>query len=176
MKLYLTKTKSDDEIFIEIVERFINKSISFYKPNEVYVIKTDNWFDHKWVEFSGKVSGELGVWLRELRVPPFVPDRIVEELHFQKDDKEYKLQEARNLHIYQASEENALRKIKNFTDSAILVWFNGNTNICSQACLMFYQVENEVETAWYISFLKKETWKLYKTMNISRNEALGFIE
>ncbi len=40
---------------------------------------------------------------------------------------------------------------------------------------MIYQIEKEKESSWYISFLKKEKWQIYKTGGISRNEVLALI-
>lgn len=176
MIVVLTKSESEDESFVHTVQNIINKAVVSCQPEEIYVVKIDNWFDHKWLEFSGKTLGLLGVWLRDLRIPPFVPDRVIAELHFKKIEQRYELQQENSLHIYQASEENALRKIKLIADSAIFIWYSANTNASSQASFMFYQVENDAENAWYASFVKKESWQLNRTRNISRSEVLALLD
>jgi hypothetical protein len=176
MKIHLLKFDNDDENFIRIVENIINKSISSFQPNEIYVVRIDQWFDHKWQGFSGKISGVFGVRGKILTIPPFIPDRVIEQLHFQKIGKNYQQQKAENLHIYQESGENLQRKIRHLTNSASFFWFSGNVANNSQASLMNYQIKDQAENGWYVSFLEKETWQVYKTNNISRNEVLALID
>ena len=166
--LKISPNENDDKNFIELVEQILRAEVVFTQPKDVFIIKVDHWFDFKWREFSHKIFGALGVWRKPLRVPPFIPDRIVEEAHFQKIGKSYKREVPYRLHIYQHSSENAERKINR--KSALYVWFSGDTVSKSQGSLMVYRFANETQNSWYSSFVKKADWQIYKTDNISKAE------
>jgi hypothetical protein len=40
---------------------------------QTYVVKIDNWFGKRWLGFSGKALGALGVRKKKLTLPPFHP-------------------------------------------------------------------------------------------------------
>jgi hypothetical protein len=165
----------DDSEFTQIVENIVNGFIQNHTPKEIYIIKIDNWFDFKWRSFAGKILGVAGVRSKELIVPPFNPSRVLEESHFQKFSKTYEKQNASDIHFYQSSEENLSRKLRYYSDSSMFFWFSGNTQNTFRGSIMIYQIEKERENSWYISFLKKEKWQIYKTDGISRNEVLALI-
>jgi hypothetical protein len=105
--------ENEDEKFVQMIEQIVNVGINFTKPKEIYIIKIDNWFDFKWLGFIGKTLGELGMWNNEeLRIPPFIPDRILEQSYFHKTGENYFKQKAPNLHIYQSSGNNITGKRK----------------------------------------------------------------
>ena len=45
---------NDDPQFVETVSHIISGLVNDSFPNEIFVIKIGNWFDHKWLKFSGK--------------------------------------------------------------------------------------------------------------------------
>jgi hypothetical protein len=51
------------------------------EPARLYVIRIDNWFGPRWMLFAGKAIGLVGVHKTRLHIPPFVPSRVVEQLH-----------------------------------------------------------------------------------------------
>lgn len=146
-----------------------------YEPKYVVIIKVDHWFDFKWRQFSHKIFGAMGVWREPLRIPPFNPNRIIEEFHFENTGEEF----CRSVvfsHIFQSSSENAQRKIRR--DRSIYVWFSGNTAEGNHASLMLYNFPEGTQSSWYASFLKNSddgNWRIRKTDGISRAELLGFI-
>jgi hypothetical protein len=131
MKLHINK--SDDPQFAGHVVQIVNAVLQAEAPNEVRIIKLDNWFGPKWLMFSHKVMGAFGVSSRDLVVPPFVPNRIISELAFIRHNSAIfvscKPQQA--VHITQASEANAARKISQLFPHAAMFWWSGNseTNI-----------------------------------------------
>jgi len=170
--------KNDDDVaFTRIVSQILNNSISVFAPSEIYVVQVDRRFDYKWMGFSNKFLGALGVWhLRDLRIPPFVPETIVEELHFQRAGRDYIRKEADALHIHQTSEDNKYRKIKHISNSAIFLWYSGETRINSQGSLMFYSVRNGLQTCWFASFVRNREWQVRGTQQISVGEVKSLIE
>src|SRR5260370_30312598 len=75
----------DDAVeFVVLVEACVNGDLRVHKPKELVLIHIDNWFSQKWLHFSGKALGSVGVWQRDqnLTVPPFVPNRVRSERGF----------------------------------------------------------------------------------------------
>lgn len=170
--------QDDDSNFTVIVEKILNSLIHNYSPKEIYIFKIDNWFDYKWRAFAGKAVGAVGIWNEKvIRIPPFIPDRVLEQLYFQRQDKTYEKQNVPNLHIYQGSSENITgkRKLVAFGDTRMFFWFSSNTKSTLRGSLMLYHIENENSYTFYVSFLKKKTWQIYKTDGISRQEVLALI-
>lgn len=172
--IQLFPDKNDDENFVGMVERIINAGLNLNQPAEVFIVKVDHWFDFKWRQFSHKIFGALGIWRERLRVPPFIPDRIVEEAYFEKAENRYVRTDEYFVHIYQTSSDNAIRKIKR--RSAIYVWFSGDTANNTQASLMIYAFKKDFQNSWYVSFIKKADWQVYKTDNISKAEVKAMCE
>ena len=167
-------SQNEDKKFVGLVEQILNTGISLTEPNDVFVTKVDHWFDYKWRKFSHKVFGAVGVWREPLRIPPFIPDRIVEEAYFEKVEKRYIYKDLYRLHIYQPSSENADRKIRR--ESATFLWYSGDTANNTLGSLMIYTFGKDFQNSWYVSFIKKTDWQIYKTDNISRAEIKAMIE
>jgi hypothetical protein len=168
----------DDLGFSEIIENIINKIVENVSPDEIFLTKIDNWFDVKWREFSGKLLGAIGFWNKELTVPPFIPDRVLEQKYFQRLNANYIETKEHNLHFYQPSSENIGRKLESFPNARtrILIWYSGNTKNSLRGCFMVYEIKEQSKDSYYVSFLKKDKWQIYKTDQISRNEVLSLMK
>lgn len=169
---------NDDLEFVAIAENVINKTVENISPDEIYLTKIDNWFDFKWRAFSGKLVGAVGFWNKELTIPPFIPDRVLEQSYFQKSGNSYAKQVGQYLHRYQSSGENIGRRLESYSSARtrIFVWFSGNTKNSLRGSIMIYQITKDVKYSFYISFLKKDNWQIYKTDEISRNEVLSLMK
>lgn len=77
--------------FIAEIKPILNGVLTSACPEDFFLIKIDGWFGPNWLAFSGKVLGLLGVWNRPLRVPPFVPNRVISQHVFSGPDYENKL-------------------------------------------------------------------------------------
>ena len=169
---------NDDSEFLETVEKLFNRLIQSHLPSEIYLIKVDNWFDFKWRAFEGKKVGAVDSWNEEeLKIPPFIPDRILEQSYFEKLGEIYKKLNIPDIHIYQTSSNNITgkRKLKAYSRTRLFGWLSGNTKNTLRGSLMIYQIEEKTSPTFYVSFLKKENWQIYKTDQISRNEVLNLI-
>jgi len=170
-------TDKDDINFIEIVKTVINCYIINHKFELSCVIKIDNWFDHKWLNFSGKVLGALGVWKNQITIPPFNPNRVVEQRVYRvKEDKKLELIDAPLLHVRQSSGENLNKKMKYVVDTGLFVWWSGNTNVNRKGSFMLYLQTSQAQDTWYASFDLNKYWKLYKTKGIPKDIVEGMIE
>jgi len=86
---------TDDSDFIDLLNSLLNGLLVQQAPEQLWVIQIDNWFDHKWLRYSG--SGSVGskfpvdwtsafmdrfdsvkeqFWQDKLTFPPFAPDRM----------------------------------------------------------------------------------------------------
>src|SRR5204862_2461526 len=73
----LTINEDDDPIFINLTQRLIHGIVSTRRPKEYCVVRIDNWFGERWLNFSGKTLGALSVHKRtKVTFPPFVPSRV----------------------------------------------------------------------------------------------------
>ena len=170
--LELTPTENDDPEFVELVTRLLRGAAHCYQPTKIYVVQIDNWFDHKWTEFSGVVHLQLGVWCgAALTVPPFNPHRVVSQIHYQRQENGYQIATGWRLHGLRASVRNTHRHLKAFVGpDSLLLWYSGGTKIKDRASLMVYRIEQSEETTWYVSFSKRDEWRVHKSKGISQQE------
>ena len=138
--------QNDDPEFVELVRQVIVGCSNDEFPNKIFIIKIDNWFDHKWLGFSGMGRVGFGFFgnflvdldtaLDEFRqdqitLPPFSPRRVIEEYFYLRDeDGSYSRRNPRP-YIHQRrlspSSQNLHKRIMDRVDSAILLWFSSNT-------------------------------------------------
>lgn len=162
----------DDSSFLKQLEGFVNGLLSLYSPKEVYLVHIDNWFGEKWLGFSGKVFGALGVSnSKELTIPPFVPNRVISQRYFSTDsngaylEKESPLQ----LHIEQESENNLSRKMQHLVPSSVVIWYSGNSDSNGRGVVMAYVPVKDQYITKYLEF-ESPNWNISKVVGGSRNE------
>ena len=173
----LTKSESDDIDFIQKVQALANGIISDLSPHEIFLFKVDNWFDTKWLNFTGKVLGALGTWHYNdaQRIPPFSPNRIIEQSYFQRNKfgTYSKTKFEGEFHKRQPAEKNLNRRIVDVSDSAIFIWYCSNTIVNGQGSLMIYTVANKKCEPFYVGFKKSQEWDIVNAPG-SNNKALEF--
>ncbi|MGH9762125.1 MAG: hypothetical protein ACREAC_14965 [Blastocatellia bacterium] len=179
-EINLSATEHDDGLFIEIVSNILSASARFYRPREVYAVHVDNWFNYKWLDFSGVIFPQVGIWCDPLlRVPPFNPNRIVRENYLRLRNSAgggYVSQISRPLHVRQPSDQNLGRRISQMSESAIMAWYSGGTASNGRGSLMVYSVSDGSEASWYASFLKLSEWSVNKVKGVSGLELRSLIE
>jgi hypothetical protein len=170
----LSFTPDDDPDFHGMASRILNHSVEIYKPAKVHVVHIDNWFDAKWLDFSGKVLGAIPVWRKNISIPPFHPNRVLLEAHFDRDPYlghySLALTPAIFLHRFQPSSENLNRSLTKLFDSAILFWFSGGTAKTGRGSIMQYRVSDGEVCSWYASYHCAPEWKVLHRMHISKVE------
>ena len=191
MKVYILPKPADDPHFVEIVCRVISGLLNANAVEEVFVVQIDNWFDHKWLKFSGigRVRLDFGLFadtaLDEFRqdkitFPPFTPNRIIEEYFFLRaSDGSYDSSEAAPfVHSRRrvSSCRNLQRRVSKFSDSAIFVWYSSNTLANRRGSLMVYKAYGSAVTAWYASFAKENAWKILRVDGIDRAQLQIWLE
>jgi hypothetical protein len=104
-------------------------------------------------------------------MPPFDPRRVVSQLYYRSETPgsfSYSLTSAAPLHIEQAGGDSYRRRLPQFSQSGLFLWYSGETKAIDQACIMLYQIDADGTSDWYSSFTKSDRWKLHKVHGISR--------
>jgi hypothetical protein len=180
MKTNIKSDPTDDPEFIAIVERMATRLFRQGGYEEVFIIEIKNWFDHKWLKFSGigrapyhhildsQPQVALDEFFQEkVTFPPFTPDRILrQQWHPVKDLK-------RSVPVHdttrrQHSSWNLQRRVTDYADLALFLWFSSGTKVNDRGSVMAYQVHSGSILAWYASFRKAPGWVLHQTKEISR--------
>jgi hypothetical protein len=145
--------EKDDKDFIKLILQILNNSILLYKPKEIYVVEIDHWFDDKWLAFSGKTLGVIPIWNIRLTVPAFNPNRVVSETFYKRVKNSFIQSEAQKLHSKKPSSDNLQNFLDRISQSALFVWYSGNTKILDRGSSMMYWTNSEikVESRKYIN-------------------------
>jgi hypothetical protein len=77
LKPSLVTGPTDNSPFTDLVARIVGGAAAIYKPDDLRIFMIDGRFDYKWLRFSGKAIGAVGVWNSLTTVPPFVKNRLV---------------------------------------------------------------------------------------------------
>ena len=159
----------DSKDFIAEVEHCTNGILRAYSPSELILIKIDNWFGPKWLRFSGKTLGALGVWRSKLTVPPFVPNRVISERRFSAPD--YITATPRKpIHIEIESKGAINRDLSEVAPKASLIWYSGNSQKMKRGSVMAYIWHSDSYWAWYAEWAGTDSWKVVSARNIGLAE------
>lgn len=168
MTTYTESDARDDPEFLAWVERVIAGVESRFKTDQCYVVKIDNWFGQRWLGFSGKSLGVLGISKLRLTLPPFVPSRVVSQQQFLSEDTRPGPQQ--RMHVWQRSGENLQRYADIVVHKASVFWYSGSTKENNRASFMAYVLTPEGHWPWYIGLHKTESWHVVEALGISRAE------
>jgi hypothetical protein len=159
-KLNFTKTAEDLD-FISIADNFSEKILTDFPVEIIYQVQVDNWFGAKWLGFTGKVEGALGVrHPTDLRVPPFTPSRILEQRVLKKVENGFEIIEIPQIHIEQASSDNFSRRISQFPGNTLFVWLSAKNGQNKRGSILIYLKKNEELQAWYFGLENLKSWRI----------------
>ena len=166
---------TDAETFIEVVNQTLARLFDQDPRGGVKIVRVDNWFGPKWLEFSGKMLGALGTWRAKLTVPPFVPNRIRFEHHYRRnDDGAYSQVEVAKLHGARSSGDNLNVRVVDIAPEAAILWFSSNTGVTQRGCIMAYIPSGDGYWSWYVGFDGARGWKRVLLKGISERELADF--
>ncbi len=168
----LLANSEDDPEYVSLISRIISNVITSSRPSDVFLVQINSWFDYKWLRFSGKYLGALGVSESILTVPPFHPNRVMYEMHatVSYDPCQITIKPTRPLHYQQRSGENLSRKITHISKSALFAWYSSDTKATDKASLMVYTSSSEDQHGWYASFHKINGWVSHQIKGVSKQE------
>ena len=160
----------DDPEFLSIAGRCLQGAAATYQPQSIFVVHLDNWFGQRWLRFSGKLMGAVGVRTHRLTVPPFHPHRIRSEQQFQRNELATDYGQRENgqaLHRFQRSEANLNNYASLVSRSGMFLWYSGRTLYNGAGSLMLYSIQGGEDEAWYVSFKKQSRWYAANHVGIS---------
>ena len=190
LNLNIEDNIDDDPDFLIGLSRLVSETINRYNSPDVFLIRTDNWFDVKWFGFSGqaKVGIDTGIasissevrpfWKThgDVTFPPFSPNRIIEQTHLKYTDGSLKLagEKSRLVHPIQhrRSSENIDIQVLDFCPSGLFIWFSSKSLGNGRASLMLYRTNQDKLNAWYVSFARGKQWRVDRV----RNNYKDFVE
>lgn len=163
---------NDNLDYIRNVEFIFKDLIAKWTPSDLYITRVDNWFDDKWVKFSGTIMHEISIHnLDDVTVPPFHPNRIEKTDFYRRKNRNYEKQEAeKTLHILQQSTSNLKRKISNFSNNGLFLWYSGNTITNHKGSIMGYLVTNEECFTFYVTLARQKNWNAEKAIGLTTKE------
>lgn len=172
MIVNIPPNETDDPAFLTALNGMLLNMVASYKPEEVFFVRIDRWFDHKWLRYSGKDL--VPVWKNKLTFPPFNPNRILQQLSFRRFDGVYReTPDAPKPHrlTKSPSSENLQNRVENFSRSGLFFWFSSNTAQVDHASAMSYSIDKETLQSWFVSFRKHDgLWKIKKVKGIAAAE------
>jgi hypothetical protein len=185
--------ETDDPYFIALLNSLVRGLASRNLPGELWVIKIDNWFDHKWLRFSGigvvdfqwpaflnRWDGALAEFHQDkVTFPPFTPNRIVGQWSFLRDGGHYieaPFPKVPHQSEKQSSEANLLRRVQDFSSSACFVWYSGNTVANGRGSVMVYELSVDRVECWFASFNRRDEWKLQATKGASQESVQRLLD
>ena len=176
IKIKINEGDAVDFIFIlnELINRLsVNEDIA-----EISVVRIKNWFDHKWLNYSGNAVIHFtetvhpdqvvlsNVWKEKITVPPFNPNRVLSELSFHGKVTGNKVFD-KSLHGWRRSSNNQNNRIINKSDNGLFIWYSSETIKNQQGSIMTYRVYKNDVTTWYASFENKDGWRVTKAKGIN---------
>ena len=182
MQMNIVAQLDDAPEFVRQVELAANGILVRYSPRNLVVIKIDNWFGSKWLGFSGKVIGALGVWDKphnrppdNIRIPPFVPDRVVSQRRFVAPIYE-EIEAGKPVHRQIPSSIALGRKASATEPGTALAWYSGNSKTNQRGALIFYVPVNSSYWAWYVALESGEHWRITESWDIKVEDFLRLVE
>lgn len=194
----IVENPSDDPDFIQLVRQVVSTELEAKAVHGLFVIRIDNWFDYKWRLFSG--TGRVGfghytglaaydpdtaldAFYRggtKSTFPPFTPNRIISEAFYGKDGKGVYVLDENGPWVHSTyrsrSIANLQQRITTHNNSSLFVWFSANTLTNRRGSLMIYRANGKVITSWYASFFLDGHWRAVRTLGISRQVLLRFLQ
>jgi hypothetical protein len=183
---------TDDNDFLGLLNPLLNALLVQQTPEQLWVIQIDNWFDHKWLRYSG--SGTVAAnfpadwnsslmdrftsvkevfWRDKLTFPPFAPDRISGQwsfLHTSRGYIEVPLPKLPHKESRRRSHSNLNRRVEDFVGSASFVWYSGNTLKNGRGSAMVYSIGPGKPICWFAAFRRKSGWMLERTKGIDKEQ------
>lgn len=171
--IVLDPAPSEASAFVDQVSAAIRGILAMHRPKACYIVQIRDFFDSKWLGFSGKVLGALGVHGTLLTVPPFHPHRVLRQRHLihQDFDSQYRADDdVMPLHIRQPSSRNLTRRAGTVAPGAAFAWYSSGSMVSGRASLMAYVPVAGAYWHWYIAMRQGDPWRISRSKGISKGE------
>jgi hypothetical protein len=170
----LHDTEDDAAPFLAIVQSATEGLEAAHRPELLYLIHVDNWFDHKWLGFLGGAP-ESAIWKKEdhLPIPPFVPNRILSQqvwsLDPTSDSRRPVTKPALHVKTGDAGKGTvAKRDVSSLAPGAVLIWYSGRTRINGRGSIMAYAPEDDGHRIWFVGLDGARGWTVLNAKGTNR--------
>lgn len=178
--------ETDDPYFITLLDSLVGGLVMRESPEGLWIIQIDNWFDHKWLGFSGNGTVDFqfpafmnrydaahdAFYQDRVTFPPFNPNRVMGQWSFARAGDDYVEVPSSVPHRSQKqpSRTNLQKRVQDFTRSACFIWYSANTVANGRGSVMVYNVTRDRVKCWFAAFARQRGWKLHMTKGISRED------
>jgi hypothetical protein len=181
-KVKITPDIDDAPDFVRQVEQVANGVTRRHAPEILVLIKIDNFFGSKWLGFSGKALGAIGVWFNPsyhpasvVRIPPFVPNRVVSQRRFSAPAYE-EIDCGSPVHKRMPSRVALNRTVATAAPKSALVWYSGESKATGRGAVMAYVPAGDSYWLWYAALETGESWSVTETLDIKRDDLASLME
>jgi hypothetical protein len=172
--LQLEPTPTDDAEFLDLVSGVLANLCSLSGEGRLHVVHIDNWFGNRWLQFSGKVCGAMGIHdaADEMRIPPFHPHRVLSEHHCTFDGEGFSPLSQVNqcLHGPRGSHANTRIRLADVAPPGVYAWYSSRTREAKRGALMVYTLWDGETAGWFCLFEKNGCWRAKRRFGISETE------
>jgi hypothetical protein len=183
---------TDDNDFIKLLNSIVDRLLIQESPKQLWIIQIDNWFDHKWLGYSGRgvvdfrfpehmkgFDAALEEFYQDkITFPPFNPNRVLGQWSYVRqgnDYREFPLPMLPHSTDRRLTSPNLHRRIQDIVSSGCFVWYSANTLSNGRASVMVYTVNPGTHECWFAAFSRDEAWTLGATKGIDRAAVLGLL-
>jgi hypothetical protein len=184
---------NDDPDFVALLNSLLRGILTRHAPKDLWIIQIDNWFDHRWLQFSGIgiVAFEFPAFMNrydaaldefcqdKVTFPPFTPNRVLGQCSYVRVGSEYKEIASPTLpHPTEKRQSgmNLQRRVQDFSCSACFIWYSSNTLVNGRGSVMVYSVESKRVDTWFAAFNRNDRWRLKATKGASRDHVQQLFE
>ena len=172
----------DEPEYVKLVEMAVNGVLRRHLPASLALIKIDNWFGSRWLGFSGKYLGAIGLTIKpsyfdqeNLRIPPFVPDRVLSQRRF-IGPTFVEVNTGPPVHLKVASSTGLRRKAAIEEPRTALAWYSGNSKQNGRGSLMVYLPEGSSYWGWFVEWERSTPWRVTESKGITLEEVSLLME
>jgi hypothetical protein len=165
----ITSDQDDAPEFIAELQSLADGLLRAYAPPTVVIIKIDNWFGPKWLKFSGKALGALGVWKKRLTIPPFVPNRVVSQRAFVGSSHD-EVVARKAIHIPTKGMMTLKRYVADVAPGAAIIWYSGCSGKSGQGSMMAHVPTSDDYLPLYVRWVNRDSWQLTQTVGITAED------
>ena len=181
-RMRVTPDTDDAPDFVRQVEQVANGVIRLHAPETLVLIKIDNFFGSKWLGFSGKALGAIGVWFNPsynpaniVRIPPFVPNRVVSQRRFSAPAYE-EIDCGKPIHKRIPSRIALNRTVATVAPKSALVWYRGESKVTGRGAVMAYVPAGDSYWPWYAALETGESWSVTEALDIKRGDLASLMK
>ena len=179
--MFLSSNDTDARGFVERADQLVAGAVALAAPARVFVVQVEDWFDHKWLNFGGKIDRREARGGEQFVLPPFHSHRVVSERLFRRDGagEAYTLEaNPPALHATISSGGSTTQQRRQVADGALYAWYSSGSAESGRGAVIAFVPGNGTYWNWYLSLQLGTPWRVVRRRGISepalrRLEAAG---